>query len=178
MGNNKQQFAYLAAAKLRLGARLCIAASVLILFARSLFAQTPAMAPAFQVNTYTMGYQVRPSVAVGDNGFVVAWQDNSGEDGSLYGVFGQWYDSTGSPHDTEFQINTYTTYRQELPSVDMDAAGNFVVVWQSRYEVYGQRFGDSGTALGGRFRSTRIRCSVRALRAWVSAPRATSRWHG
>jgi hypothetical protein len=151
MRSNRQLSAYSAGAKRRTGAWWSISALVLGLFATSLSAQTPAMAPAFQVNTYTMGYQVRPSLAVGDSGFVVTWQDNSGEDGSLYGVFGQRYDSTGSPQGTEFQINTYTTYRQELPSMGMDADGNFVVVWQNFPEPTGQRFDDSGMPLGDEF---------------------------
>ena len=46
----------------------------------------------------------------------------------------------------EFQVNTYTTSSQSGPSVAMDGAGNFVVVWQSSGQdgssggVFGQRF--------------------------------------
>jgi uncharacterized membrane protein len=31
----------------------------------------------------------------------------------------------------EFQVNTYTTDHQTSPAVAADAAGNFVVVWES-----------------------------------------------
>jgi hypothetical protein len=109
------------------------------------------MAPELQVNTYTMGHQVRPTVGAFDSGFVVAWQDNSGKDGSLYGIFGQRYNSNGSPQGAEFLINSNTTYRQELPSIGMDAAGDFVVVWQNFPEPTGRRFDSSGMPLSGDF---------------------------
>ena len=32
---------------------------------------------------------------------------------------------------SEFQVNTYTTNNQKLPSVASDSSGNFFVVWQS-----------------------------------------------
>ena len=52
----------------------------------------------------------------------------------------------------EFRVNTYTTSRQRYPSVATDAAGNFVVVWDSSrqdgsgYGVFGQRYDSSGHA--------------------------------
>jgi len=36
-----------------------------------------------------------------------------------------------TPLGSEFQVNSYTTGGQRLPSVASDAAGHFVVVWQS-----------------------------------------------
>ena len=36
-----------------------------------------------------------------------------------------------APTGPEFQVNTYTTLWQKDPSVAMDDAGNFVVVWSS-----------------------------------------------
>ena len=50
----------------------------------------------------------------------------------------------------EFQVNTYTTLAQYDTNVASDAAGNFVVVWQSwgssgsddsEYSVQGQSYG-------------------------------------
>ena len=40
----------------------------------------------------------------------------------------------------EFQVNTYTVENQSLPVVAIDAAGNFVVAWQS-YHQDGQAWG-------------------------------------
>ena len=63
-----------------------------------------------------------------------------------YGVFGQRYDSIGARLGPEFRVNTYTTGYQSLPAVAADAAGNFVVVWQSyqdgRNGIFGQRYSD------------------------------------
>ncbi len=57
----------------------------------------------------------------------------------------------------EFQVNTYTTSSQGGPSVAVDGAGNFVVVWHSSGQdgssngVFGRRFSSSGAPLGGEF---------------------------
>ena len=65
--------------------------------------------------------------------------------------------ATAQPVGPEFQVNTYTTSSQDGPSVASDANGNFVVVWQSRYQdlsfvsVFGQRFDSSGNPLGTEF---------------------------
>jgi hypothetical protein len=47
----------------------------------------------FQVNTYTISAQAEPSVAAGDDGFVVVWQSNgsSGSDTSGFSIQGQRY---------------------------------------------------------------------------------------
>src|SRR5262245_57103131 len=120
-------------------------------------AQAPALGPEFQINTYTTGSQVLPSVATNSSGdFVVVWQDAQ-QDGSAPGIFGQRYDSTGAPVGSEFQINTTTTGIQELPSVAMFETGGFVVVWQSPIgdgsglNILGQRFDGAGSPLGSEF---------------------------
>ena len=111
----------------------------------------------FQVNSYTTGSQYDQSVAAdGSGNFVVVWK-SPGQDGSGYGVFGQRFDSTGSPVGSEFQVNTYTTGYQSFPAVAADAAGNFVVVWNSVYQdgsewgVFGQRFDSTGSPVGSEF---------------------------
>ena len=78
-------------------------ASVAVLFAFTLFvaihshAQTPA-GDEFQVNSYTSGSQVSPYPSIHSDGhFIILWDDFSGQDGSGYGVFGQRYDSSGTP---------------------------------------------------------------------------------
>ena len=117
--------------------------------------------PEFQVNTYTTGSQESPSVAADRNGnFVVVWaSDNypSSQDGSMSGVFGQRFNSSGAKVGSEFAVNTYTTGSQASPSVGMDGDGNFTVVWASdgqdgsKSGVFGQRFNSSGARLGSEF---------------------------
>ncbi len=111
----------------------------------------------FQVNTYTTGAQFLPAVATdGAGNFVVVWGSYA-QDRSSFGVFGQRYTSSGTAQGGEFQVNTYTTNIQLFSKVAADAAGNFVVVWQSylqdgsNYGVFGQFYASSGAAQGGEF---------------------------
>ena len=75
-----------------------------------------------------------PSVAAdADGDFVVVWESDgsSGTDTSCTSIQGQRYASTGAPQGAQFQVNTYTTSYQRRPAVAADAAGDFVVVWDS-----------------------------------------------
>jgi hypothetical protein len=112
----------------------------------------------FQVNSYTTSYQRSPAVAAdGSGNFVVVWE-SAAQDGSTSGVFGQRFDSAGIPQGSEFQVNSYTTSYQSAPAVSADGLGNFVVVWNSRFQdgsyegVFGQRFSSAGTPAGSEFR--------------------------
>ena len=109
----------------------------------------------FLVNTYTTGHQTSPSVAMDSDGdFVVVWE-SYGQDGSSSGIYGQRYNAAGVAQGSEFPVNTYTTSRQDDPSVAMDADGDFVVVWQSSGQdgggIYGQRYNAAGVAQGSEF---------------------------
>jgi hypothetical protein len=121
----------------------------------------------FAVNTYTTQYQNRPDVARAANGdFVMVWQSNDQEaDGSGYGIFGRRFNAAGTPLGSEFRINSYTTSDQVWPSVAMDAAGNFVVVWEDTASrpadevadttsIRAQCYNANGTPNGGEFRAT------------------------
>jgi hypothetical protein len=103
------------------------------------------LGPEFRVNTFTTHYQINPAVVSDASGnFVIVWQSPS-QDGSDRGVFGQRYESTGTPVGAEFRVNTYTTGSQHDPAV-ADSSGNFVVVWGSLLQdgsssgVFGQRY--------------------------------------
>ena len=93
--------------------------------------------------------------ATGD--FVVVW-DSADQDGSIQeGVFGQRFDSLGSPLGSQFQVNTHTTSAQYSAAVAKGGAGEFVVVWVSNLQdgaslgIFGQRFSSTGSPLGGEF---------------------------
>jgi len=60
----------------------------------------------------------------------------------------------------EFQVNTHTTYDQNMPSIATLIDGGFVIAWQSNaqdgngyqgYGIYAQRYDASGNAVGGEF---------------------------
>ena len=112
----------------------------------------------FQVNTETEGNQAQSSVAgLADGGYVVTWQSTLTNNHSDLEVFGQRYDASGRAIGTEFQINSFTTDAQRVPTVTGLADGGFVVTWESEFQdgsgfgVYGQRFDAQGSAIGQEF---------------------------
>ena len=112
----------------------------------------------FRVNDYTTGGQTSPEVrSDGAGSFVVVWE-GAAQDGAGYGVFAQRYDAAGAPVGPEFRVNGYTTSDQARPSLALDSAGNFVVVWQSAGQdgsasgVFGQRYDTTGAPQGPEFR--------------------------
>jgi hypothetical protein len=85
----------------------------------------------FQVNTYTANSQSVPAVAMHALGsFLIFWQSD-GQDGSLWGVYGQMFDDNGSFVDPEFRFNTYTNDMQMMPAAAIDGDGTFIVTWMS-----------------------------------------------
>jgi len=131
-------------------------------FAAGAGVATPVLAKTptggeFKVNTYTIGLQGASAVAMdADGDFVVTWLSN-GQDGSNFGIYAQRYNAAGAPQGSEFRVNTFTTGNQQNPAVAMDAAGNFVVTWQSNGQdgdfdgIYAQRYNAAGIAQGGEF---------------------------
>jgi len=109
----------------------------------------------FRVNTYTTGAQGSPAVAAdGAGNFLVVWSGQGAGDNA--GIFGQRYNSAGTPLGTEFRVNTYTSGAQDFPAVAADTTGSFVVVWEgpgdgSGLGVFGQRFASDGRRLGSEF---------------------------
>ena len=115
-----------------------------------------ALGTEFRVNTHTTNIQLFPSVAMSADGdFVIAWQSNQ-QDGDGYGVYAQRYSGSGEIRGPEFRVNTTTLNWQGAPAVAMNAAGDFVVTWQSNQEgggngIFGQRFDFAGVPVGGEF---------------------------
>jgi hypothetical protein len=114
----------------------------------------------FQINTYTDFSQYRPTVAADSGGnFVVVWESFFQATPAGTSIHGQRFASSGAPLGPEFRVNTYVspTATQRAPSVQTNAAGDFVAVWHSEQEgsvtgVYGQRFAGAGAPLGPEFR--------------------------
>jgi hypothetical protein len=116
-----------------------------------------AVGGEFQVNVFTTGGQHGPVVGRASDGrFVVSWTSWF-FDGSESGIAARRFDASGNPLGDELLVNTYTTGVQVLGDVAVDAAGNFVVVWEewAGYMpfdgIFGQRFDASGNRLGTEF---------------------------
>jgi hypothetical protein len=138
--------------------RLPIAAGVLLATSALAHAQPVRDGAEFQVNESTLGRQGLPAVASdGAGGFVVVWD---AESASYREIFARLYDAAGVPLGPEFQVNTYTTGRQQYPAVAMNASGGFVVVWESfgqdgsGYGVFGRVFDGAGAPAGGEFQAS------------------------
>ena len=118
-----------------------------------------AQGAEFLVNTTTANHQSGPAVAMATNGdFVIAWTSSGQDPDATSGIYAQRFNASGVAQGAEFRVNTYTANTQQISSVSMDAAGNFVVTWGSdgqdgsNYGIYGQRFNASGVAQGAEFR--------------------------
>jgi hypothetical protein len=126
-------------------------------FARRFSSAGAALTAALMVNTTTANTQRSPSVGTdADGDFVVAWNADF-QDGSGFGVFARRFNSMGIAQGGEFQGNSFTPGGQGLPTIDLDADGDFVVSWSSAaqdgslYGIFGQRFSAAGAKLGPEF---------------------------
>ena len=103
------------------------------------------------LDTFTGGLAQAQAIACApDRGYLVAWERRDGDDFDI-AARRVGADGTASP---PLAINTTTTDRQREPATCSDAAGNFVVVWQSYdqdgdgYGIFARRFDSSGAARG------------------------------
>jgi hypothetical protein len=124
------------------------------IYARRYDNKGKASGPEVQVNKYNKGFTWYPAAAADYNGnFIVIWQSDK-QDGDSFGVYARRLNSKGQVAGPEFRINKYTKSLQTRPSIAIDAAGNFVVVWQSYqqdgddYGIFFRAFNKSGKALG------------------------------
>jgi hypothetical protein len=128
------------------------AGSEMGVFARCFDASGSPLSSTFSVDSSAGGDDANPTVAMdAAGGFVVAWQA-SGRDGDGLGVFARAFDPTGTPRGDTFQVNAYTKGDQSSPAVATDAAGDFVVAWQSAGQdgdglgIFAQRYDADGRA--------------------------------
>ena len=112
------------------------------------------------VNTYTIGNQTSPSIAMDASGdFVVVWASQGQDPDGSWGIYGQRFNSVGQKVGGEFRVNSNYTNDQVAPAVAMDDFGNFVVVWATDgqsysyfNDIHAQRFDADGQMVGSEFR--------------------------
>lgn len=100
------------------------------------------------VNSTTANDQRFPKVAIDNGGqFTVVWQSFN-QDGAGWGIISRSVDATGVAMDTDAIVNTTTAGQQRFADIAMDDSGNYVVVWESEFDVYLQRYASGGTVQG------------------------------
>ncbi|RED51620.1 tandem-95 repeat protein [Aestuariispira insulae] len=109
------------------------------------------------VNSYGTDFQSDPAIAsLEDGGWVVTWSSD-GQDGSAEGIYAQRYGFDGHKVGSEFQVNTFTSFSQDLPDAAGLTDGGYVIVWQSNdqngspnaKDVYLQRYDADGNKVDG-----------------------------
>ena len=112
------------------------------------------------VNTTTAGVQQNASIsALGNGGFVVAWQENAATDANEPGNWGirvQRFDSTGAKQGAETHVNTRFAGDQGNPEVRGFRDGSYLVAWLDQlsgtdYVVKGQYFDAADARVGTEF---------------------------
>ncbi len=110
-----------------------------------------------RVNDDPQEFVTRPKIATAADGqFVVVWP--AIRQAMRVDVYGQLFDEAGNRRGVQFRVNTFWEGEQVAPMVDMDSAGNFVVVWvnypipmSSQYDIRGQWFDNLGIPNGSEF---------------------------
>ncbi|WP_028470765.1 DUF4347 domain-containing protein, partial [Neptunomonas japonica] len=111
-----------------------------------------AQGTEIQINQTTADDQRWASVGMSDSGkFVVTW-NSSNQDGTASSIYARQFNVDGSAAGNEFRVNTQSTGAQSNASIDVDASGNFIIVWQGdgpadSNGVFFRRFDAAGTAV-------------------------------
>ncbi len=115
-----------------------------------------------QVSQYGISSQNTPEISRAANGnYVIVWQDNGRDGDNSSGIYGQLYGPTGTAIGGEFTVSG-AVLAQTAPAVSMDAAGNFVVVWNTQEidagnnnaiitSLRGRRYDATGNPLAAEF---------------------------
>jgi hypothetical protein len=116
------------------------------IYAQRYNASGVAQGNEFRVNSFTIGNQANPDIAIDSSGdFIITWA-SANQDGSGYGVYGQRYNTAGVAVGGEFRVNSNTNGNQVDGDVAVDNDGDFVVAWTSDGQdgsvegIYTQRF--------------------------------------
>ena len=150
----------------------------------------------FKVNTNSASNTRKAISSISNSNFLIVWE-SQGLDviaGTVYGIFGQRFTSSGVPIGNEFRISTYTKGTQKNPSIASFANDNYIVTWESNNQdrsglgIYGQILDGSGNKIGSEFKVNTFISSDQALSSvtsllntnfvvvWESNSQDTSGW--
>lgn len=123
------------------------------IFGQKFDAQGEQAGTEFLISSSMKGSKEVPKIAMNDSGeFVIAWKSNQNYSNSLdpktkkfSDILAKSYDSKGMPKNEEV-IVSINLGENNLPSVSMNNAGNFTVVWNAKennsesYDIYAKSF--------------------------------------
>lgn len=128
------------------------------IYGRRLDASGAAIGSEFLINTtYLLDDQQRPSVAMNSSGaFAVAW-DGGGLLGLFPGIYVQRFASDGTPTGSAVGVAGSLLLEVSNAAISMDAAGNFVVVYEAvdgllSRGVFARLYDSAGNAVTSAFR--------------------------
>ena len=108
------------------------------------------------VNTMVENNQQQPSIAaLGNGGFIVAWEDDLQDKPASYGVYGRVLSPTGIPVGDELALHMETKGEQRAVEVAAMGASGFAAVWTTapdnaeEIDVLIRKFDDTGAPLSG-----------------------------
>lgn len=90
--------------------------------------------PELEANSYVKGQQQDAAITTLDTGNVVVVWSSAGQDGDMFGVYGQIFSPEGIKIGAEFFVNQSVFFNQRTPTVTALNQGDFAVSWVS--EVY------------------------------------------
>ena len=133
-----------------------------------------ALGDEFPVNVFTTGEQRLGGVAMSPAGFVVSW--GGAGSGTANGIFARLFDPAGDPVTSDLHVHTAPLSETEarFPDTAMNAAGDFVVVWDDGAggdsHAFGRRYDGTGAPLGDVFPINAPAAEARIPRVASDAP--------
>jgi len=98
------------------------------------------------------GERIQPTLGVdAHGGFVVAWQDDSDENG-LYQIHARGFDASGAASFDRITVNSVSSGQQEDPALGIASTGEFAVAWEDDqqrdgdYKIMARSFDAAGSA--------------------------------
>ncbi len=119
------------------------------IFARSFSHDGKIITKEFRANTYLIGNQAYPDIAMNGLGtFIITWV-SEGQDGFTKSIHAQMFNSMGERVGKEIKVGSGNYDIEDSPAISMDQYGNFMIVWESRennnWNIYGQIFDSNGS---------------------------------
>ncbi len=123
------------------------------ILARRYNANVSPKASEFPVSNTGNTQQFNPAIAGTADGskFAITWQEYRNI--SKNDIYVSYFDENQGIISATEQVNTYSSNSQERPVIAMDADGDAVISWQSRYQdgsdygVYARRYNNTGIAI-------------------------------